>query len=199
MEKSMTARIRSLSRLNEAIALSTVVGLSLSCSTPPKETRIALPSSTASVEVGPLEKVDSAVNILRSISDEVAGHQALSKACSISPEQARELLIAAHPIWDEQVDDQARRLRSAQKDPQTVAAILYPWRDCEKTCHCSAYATVIERSGLVEEGGPDVRRIYEEIEAAATRMSQKQVLDCAIRVAALCGEETMDRIRSGAP
>lgn len=131
--------------------------------------------SAASTPLPPrysLEELDSAAGFLLRAADA----DSPGKYCGIDGARARTLLRALHPRVDQSAESWIQGVRARPDGGRQV--VRDRLRDCERGCHCGAYATALDRAGHLSPAEQDAIR---RLNAKAARISQARLGHCALR------------------
>jgi|GEM_PF-6468492 len=134
---------------------------------------------TSAEELPPLTQLSAGANLLRMVNDRVAGSDLLAKKCGLSAEDAKNRLLALHPL----VDSKVRRVAKQFEDSWLVG-----WsEECSKYCRCGSYVSVIEKLAAerVTRLPPDS---LSALRGNATKQTEKDTLRCAKEQVWICQE-----------
>ena len=101
----------------------------------------------------PPHEVVSALNALVAIIDWPQDTTSIQKNLSVTPVQAKKLILPLHPVWDEKVNEVAMEILDWDK-AKVASNVL----DCSKKCECDFYHEVLDRNPVIlEKAGPELK------------------------------------------
>jgi hypothetical protein len=137
----------------------------------PLQTQAKSKKISAKASLQELERLDSAANLLLSISD--SDH---SRQCHIRPGEAQKLLMAIHPMIDE---SRKKAASSLLVGLSSNGLVNRDWeRSCSKSCHCGLYASVLEEVGEVNLN-EQARDLVQRLNEKEQHMTPQEVSQCS--------------------
>jgi hypothetical protein len=137
-----------------------------------------------------LEQLDSAANLLLTVAD-----GDLPGFCGISPDEAKELLRAVHPLVDEQRQARVKSLRARKPG----AALADPkWeQSCARGCHCGVYAEILDSIGDERLSAAD-RKSRDRMMSQASSLGARERSACAQKATWFCKSPLLSKLRMDA-
>lgn len=193
----MDQKIRKISVSSLFVILVATMGLGLSPDVQAKKVpraqrthkaESATPKAAGTPET--LEQLDSAANLLMTIADaDKPG------VCGINPSEARRLLLAIHPIFDEKKN---AAIAALSAHPATKPIANPKWeQNCLRKCHCGLYASILEGVGE-QRLVPSDRETLGQLSSKARVMTREHLEVCARTSRWFCKSRLLARLKEDA-